>query len=146
MNLLDAMIAAYVAYGANRGRQRGLADESYRLFRLAIAFGAGCGLYGLVSDALGKALSLGSVESGPVAFVATTLGAWALLRSLKGRFVAFVAARYAKHSAVGGAIAGGLRNLILSLSGLITAHLAGRNGGWLDESALGSVVQRLLGN
>lgn len=144
MNLLDGMVAVYVAYGAQRGRKRGLAEEAYRLLRVGVALLAGCGLYGLVSGLIGKVLSLGSDVSGPVGFVATMLGAWSLLRVVRARVVAWVTATYQPYAAVGGAIAGGVRNLILAVSAMITAHLAGRSG-FLAESGLGKLIAMLVG-
>lgn len=144
MNLLDGLVAVYVAYGAQRGRKRGLAEEAYRLLRVGVALIAGCGLYGLVSDLIGKVLATGSEISGPVGFVATMVGAWSLLRVLRARVVAWVTAKYQPYAAVGGAVAGGLRNLTLALSAMITAQLAGRSG-FLAESGLGKLIAMLVG-
>ena len=52
MSPVDIIAGAYVAYGVYRGIRRGLAEESYRLIRLAGALGASCGLYGWVSHAI----------------------------------------------------------------------------------------------
>ncbi len=126
MNILDLIAGAYVAYGAWRGRARGLAEEGYRLFRLAVAFAAGCGLYGLLSDLLTRLLSLGGEVSGPVGFVGVMGGSWYILRTLKTKLTALLAARFAAQARIGGLIAGGLRTLIVVLSIVGVLNLAGR--------------------
>lgn len=139
MNVIDLLSAAYIGISAARGRKRGLADESYRLLRLGVAFGAGCGLYGLVSGAIESLLSLAPTVSGPVGFAGTVGGAWMLLRGLKQKLTAWVAVRFAPHQAVGGMIAGGLRALLMALSALATGILAGGEGvvatSWLARVA-----------
>jgi hypothetical protein len=145
MNMVDGLVAVYVALGASAGRKRGLAEETYRLLRMSIALVAGCGLYSLVGDLLGKLISMGSDISGPVAFVGSMAGAWTLLRVLRAKLVNGVALRFHAYSELGGAIAGGLRNLVLALAGLITAHLSG-HGGFMANSWLGAWIHWVLGN
>ena len=138
MNITDLISAVYVAYGAWRGRARGLADEGFRFLRMAVAFVAGCGLYGLISDALKKLLSLGGDVSGPLGFALTLGGAWYVLSFVKKSFAAFLAARFATHAALGGAIAGGLRTLLIVLSVVGLLNLSNRDG-----VSGGSVVSRI---
>lgn len=137
MNLLDGLAAAYVAFGAWRGRASGLAEEGYRLFRMAVAFAAGCGLYGLISDLLTRVLSIGGDVSGPIGFVGVMGGSWMLLKRLRNAIKAWLAARFAAHAQIGGLIAGGLRTLIIVLSIVGVLNLAGR-----DEAG-GSIVGRV---
>lgn len=144
MNAVDLVAAAYVAYGAARGRRRGLADEAYRLLRVGVSFAAGCGLYGLVSDLLKKALALGADVSGPLAFVATMAGAWSLLRFLRKWLMAWIAARFAPHAAVGGAVAGGIRTLVWTLALVSAFHLAGSAPG-REQVSERSLVGRIAG-
>ena len=145
MNMVDGLVAAYVAFGANRGRRRGLAEEVYRLLRVSLAMVAGCGLYSLVGDLVGKVLSLGADISGPVGFVGSMLGAWSLLRLLKARLVDWGSLRFHSFIEVGGAIAGGLRALVLALAAMLTAHLAGRSA-FMADSVLGKVIGFMAGN
>ena len=133
MNLIDLGAVAYTGFSAARGRRRGLADESYRLLRLGVAFGAGCGLFSLVHGLVAKVLSLDHTQSGPLVFVGTVGGTWLLLRSLKKKFTAWVATRFAAHQAIGGLVAGGLRGLLLTLSVLVTGVLAGGGGAVTDS-------------
>lgn len=139
MNAIDLIAVVYTGISVARGRRRGLADESYRLLRMGVAFGAGCGLYGLVSGALGHLLSLAPAVSGPVGFAGTVGGAWLLLRALKKRLTVWIAARFAPQQEVGGMIAGGLRALVLTMSVLATGVLAGGGGlvatSWLARIA-----------
>ena len=128
MNMVDLISAAYIAFGAWRGRARGLADEGFRLLRMAVAFAAGCGLYGLLSGLLKKLLSLGGDVSGPLGFALTIGGTWYLFRYVKKSFAAFLAARFAPHAALGGAIAGGLRTLLIVLSVVGVLNLSNRDG------------------
>jgi hypothetical protein len=144
VNVVDLISAAYVAFGAVRGRKRGLADEAYRLLRVGISFAAGCGLYGLMSDLLKNVLSLGADVSGPVGFVATMAGAWALLRMAKRRLTAWIAARFASHAAIGGAVAGGIRSLVWVLALVSAFHLAGSAPGRQQVSEQ-SLVGRIAG-
>lgn len=141
MNIVDLVSGAYVAYGAARGRKRGLADEAYRLLRIGISFAAGCGLYGLVSDLLRQVLSLGADVSGPVGFVAIVAGAWSLLRFARKRLTAWIAVRFASHASLGGAIAGGLRTAVWVLSLVSAFHLAGSAPGH-DKVSEQSLVGR----
>ena len=129
MILVDALAAAYVAYGVMRGRKRGLPDEAYRLLRFGTAFAAGCGLYGLVSDIIGKILSLAGDVAAPLAFVGTVGGAWWLLRVVKQSFLAWSSARFAPFIQTGGAVAGGLRTALVVLSIVATFSMAERAPG-----------------
>ncbi|HMP75209.1 MAG TPA: CvpA family protein [Kiritimatiellia bacterium] len=138
MNTIDLISALYVAFGAWRGRARGLADEGFRLLRMAVAFAAGCGLYGLVSGLLKKLLSLGGDISGPMGFALTLGGAWYLLGLAKKSFAAFLTARFAPHAALGGAIAGALRTLLIVLSVVGVLNLSNQDG-----VSGGSVVSRI---
>ena len=138
MHIADLIAAAYVAFSAWRGRVRGLADEGFRFVRMAVAFAAGCGLYELISGALKKLLSLGGDVSGPIGFAVTLGGAWYLLRFAKKSLAAFLAARFARHAALGGAIAGGLRTALIVLSVLGLLSLSNR-----DEVSGTSVVGRI---
>lgn len=138
MSAADLIAAAYVAYGAWRGRARGLADEGFRLLRLAVSFAAGCGLYGAVSGLLTRVLSLGGDVSGPVGFVGVMGGSWFLLRKLKNNLTALLAARFARQARIGGLVAGGLRTLLIVLSVVGVLSLAGR-----EELSGRSIVGRL---
>lgn len=129
MNIADIIAGAYVAFGAWRGRARGLADEGYRLLRLGVAFAAGCGLYGVVSGLLKHAISMAGDVSAPVAFAGTVGGTWWLLSALKKKVIAVLAARFAPYAQIGGAVAGGVRTLLLVLSIVGVFHLAGRAPG-----------------
>ena len=144
MSPVDLIAAAYVAYGAARGRKRGLADESYRLLRVGLSFVAGCGLYGLVSGFLKQVLSVGADVSGPVGFVATMAGAWALLRLVRQRLTAWIGTRFSRHAAVGGAVAGALRTLIWVLALVSAFHLAGSAPG-REQISEQSLVGRIAG-
>ena len=145
MNMIDGLVAAYVALGANRGRKRGLAEETFRLLRMSVALVAGCGLYSLVGDLVGRLLSLRDYVSGPIGFVASMVVAWSLLRVLRTALVNWVALRFRSYIELGGAIAGGLRNLVLALAGLITAHLSDY-GGFMADSWVGTLIRWVVGN
>lgn len=142
MNVVDLLAAASVAGGALRGRKRGLADEAYRLLRVGISFAAGCGLYGFVSDLLGKVLSLGGDVSGPMGFIATMGGTWSVLRLLRQKLQSLVDAHLARHAAVGGAVAGGIRAFVWVLAILSAFHLAGSAPGreQLSEKSLAGQI------
>lgn len=127
MSPLDGIAAAYVAFGAWRGRARGMAEEGYRLFRMAVAFAAGCGLYGVISGLLEKVVSIGGDVSGPVGFVGVVGGSWFLLSRLRNGIKAWLAARFADRAQIGGMAAGGLRALIVVLSIVGVLNLAGRD-------------------
>lgn len=144
MNIIDLISAAYVAFGAIRGRKRGMADEAYRLLRIGVSFLAGCGLYGLVSDLLKQVLAMGGDVSGPVGFVAIMAGAWSLLRFARKRLTAWIALRFASHASLGGAIAGGLRTAVWVLSLVSAFHLAGSAPGH-EQVAEQSLVGRIAG-
>jgi hypothetical protein len=138
MHLLDLIFGAFVAYGAWRGRARGLADEGYRLFRMAVAFTAGCGLYGLISKLLAGLLSVGGDVYGPIGFVSVMGGSWYALRVLKAKLTAFLSSRFAAQARIGGLVAGGLRTLIIVLSIAGVLNLAGR-----EDVSERSVVSRV---
>lgn len=144
MNPVDGIVAAYVAFGVYRGKARGLADESFRLVRVGVAMLAGCGLYGVVSDLIGKVIYAGDAVSGPVGFVGTMLATWSVLRVVRTKFVNLLETRYAGLAQLGGAIAGGLRTAVLSSSAMITAVLAGHEN-WLGGSWLGGLLHQLVG-
>lgn len=144
MILADILSVAYVAYGTVRGGRRGLGDEAFRLFRLAIAFAAGCGLHKLVGNGIGRLLSIGSDVSAPVAFAVTVAGAWWLLRRARIVFAAWAEKRLGRHARLGGAIAGGLRSALLALSIAATINMAGHVPGG-DAVRRGSWVGRLAG-
>ncbi len=143
MNGLDLLGAGYIAFSAWRGRRRGLADEAYRLLRLGVAFGTGCGLYGLVSDGLGRLLSLAPALSGPLGFAGTVGGTWLLLRALRRKLAEWIGARFPTHQATGGLIAGGLRGFTLTMSVMATGVLAG-GGGPVAGSWLGQIAAWLV--
>lgn len=145
MNLLDGLVAAYVAYGAYRGRARGLGEEAYRLLRVGVALVAGCGLYEIVGDLLSRVVSLGTQFSGPVGFLGTMIGTWSVLRVAKEKMVTWLSTRYVALAETGGAIAGGLRNLVLVSGAMITAHLAGRSE-FMADSWVGRLISVLVGN
>lgn len=138
MNPIDLISGAYIAFGAWRGRARGLADEGYRLFRMAVAFTAGCGLYGLVSKLLGRALSLGGEVTGPLGFLAVGGASWYLLRAFKARMMGFLNDRWMAQARIGGLLAGALRTLIIAMSVVGVLNLAGR-----EDVSGRSVVARL---
>lgn len=125
MNFIDGVTAAYMAFGVWRGRARGLADEGYRLTRMIIAYAFGCGLYGVISGALKRLLSVGGDVSGPASFVVVVGGTWYLTRFIKKGLTAFLAARYARYAKLGGMIAGAVRSLLVVLSIVGVFHLAG---------------------
>lgn len=147
MNPVDVIAAAYIAFGAWRGRMRGLADEGYRLVRLLIAFVAGCGLYGVVSGALKQAFSLAGGVSAPLAFVLTVGIAWWFTRWIKKTITTLIAARFMKHEKLGGLIAGGLRVLIIVISVAGLFHLADKAPGRdsvSEESIIGRIADRVI--
>jgi len=129
VNVIDGLAVAYMAFGAWRGRARGSADEGYRLIRMGIAYAFGCGLYEVISQALKSLLSLGGNVAGPVGFVGVIGGAWYLTRFVKKDLTAFLAARFASHARLVGAIAGGARTLLVALSIVGVFHLAGNAPG-----------------
>lgn len=140
--LVDLVAGAYVVYGTVRGRKRGLADESFRLVRFAVALAAGCGLYGLISQGAERLLSLAGDISAPVVFAGTVGGSWWLLRALKHRFKAWVGARFMPYARAGGAVAGGLRTALVVLGAVGVLTLAGRVPG-SDSVRQDSVVGRV---
>jgi uncharacterized membrane protein required for colicin V production len=144
MNPVDALVGVYVGYGALRGRSRGLAQESYRLLRVGVALVAGCGLFGLVSDAISQLVHLGPTLSGPVGFLVTSVGAWSVMRVLREKFLNLMETRFSRVAEIGGAVAGALRTLALSSGAMITAHLAGSSG-LLENSWLGRLMEHLPG-
>ncbi|MCO5060428.1 MAG: CvpA family protein [Kiritimatiellae bacterium] len=145
MNLVDALSVLYVAFGAWRGRARGLADEGFRLLRMGVAFLMGCGIYGWISSLLKKALSLGGDVSGPIGFLAVLLGTWFLFRFMKKSLIAFVAARFTRVAGLGGAIAGGIRTLLIVLSVVGVLSLAQRDD-VSGRSFVGKLAERVIPN
>ena len=141
MILIDGAALGWIAYGVVRGRMRGLGLEVYKLLRFAAAFATGCGLHGLVGNALSRLFSLGDGVSGPLAFVLSVGGSWWILRVVKRRIVAWTATHMGEHERVGGAVAGGLRAALLALSAAGALALA-RDMPGRDAVASGSVVGR----
>ncbi len=142
MSAIDLIAAAFIALGAWRGRSRGLPDEGYRLLRIALAFLAGCGLYRFVSELLKQAFSMAGDISAPLAFVGTIGGTWWLMRVVKKTLTRFLAARFARHARLGGAIAGGIRVLLIVLSIAGAFYLADRAPGH-DAVSAKSIVGRM---
>ena len=145
MNIVDILAVAYTAFGAWRGRARGLADEGYRLLRMAVAFVMGCGLYGWISGLLKKLLSLSGDISGPTGFLVVLVGTWFLFRVVKKSVVTLLAARFSKFAGVGGAIAGGIRTVLIVLSVMGVLSLAQRDD-VSGKSFVGKLAERVIPN
>lgn len=143
VNFLDGLAIAYVAFAAWRGRANGVAKEGFRLIRVALAFGAGVGLYGLIRDILTRALSLGVDVTGPVGFLAVMVGTWYAVRGLRDIIQAWLSARFSSHSPIAGAIAGGIRALVIVISIVGVTALAGRTD-TPDRSLVGRVASRAI--
>lgn len=144
MNLVDLIAAAYVAYGAWRGRARGLPYEGFHLLRMAVAMGAGCGLYGLVSRALDGMLSLSPGASGAAGFVGVTAATWGILYMLKTRVMAFIAARAGERAALGGAVAGGIRRLLIVIGLVGVFSMTEPEAGRAGTSLVGRVASWII--
>ncbi|MCS6772387.1 MAG: hypothetical protein NZ740_10270 [Kiritimatiellae bacterium] len=137
--MLDAISAAYIAWGAWRGHVNGVAREGFRLFRLGIALAAGRSLFGLVRDGLGEALALGADVSGPLGFVAIMGCTWYLLSNLRRMVESWLGTRFSQHAAMVGAVAGGLRASLIVITIVGIAGLT-RGVGALSESFVGRVA------
>jgi hypothetical protein len=142
--ILDLLTATFVAVGVAWGRRSGLPKESYRLLRLITALVVGCGFYGLIARGLERLLSRLGDLSAPLAFIITVGGAWWILRAVRRRYMAWVGARFDRYARPGGAIAGGLRALLLAVTILAALGLAGSVPG-RDSARHGSLVGRLAG-
>lgn len=140
MNRVDIVSTLWTAAGALRGWKRGLSDEAYRLVRLGVAFGAGCGLYGAVSRLLGRIFSTEHGATSAVGFVGTMAGAWWILHAVRKGFTAWIASRWPKQQAVGGAIAGGLRALVAAMGAVAAWLLATDASGVAENTVMGRIV------
>ncbi|HEY8240500.1 MAG TPA: CvpA family protein [Kiritimatiellia bacterium] len=121
MTALDAITLGYMGFSAWRGRKRGLADETYRLTRVATALLAGCGLYGAISHGIDALVHLAPGVSDTVGFVASFAGAFALLRAARRRLIDWVHARVRGPAlALGGALAGAVRAVVIIVT-IVTA-------------------------
>ncbi|MFH0909454.1 MAG: CvpA family protein [bacterium] len=143
MNWLDGITAAYLAFGAARGRKRGLPEEAYRCVRLLAGLGAGCGLYGLISDAVSAVASVAPEVSAPAGFLATFGGAFALLHLVRRKIIETVRARFASLQAVGGAVAGALQAFMVIVSLVTAVQLSSStpDQGVAADSFIGRIVR-----
>ncbi|HMP90859.1 MAG TPA: CvpA family protein [Kiritimatiellia bacterium] len=120
MNGFDYIALAALVSAALRGYRQGLAAEFYRLLRLSVALLAGTSLYSMVGDLITNVLNIKASLADPAMFVGISVTVWSLLRRFRLWLEAWLRARVTgKYQAMGGALAAGLKALLLT-GGLVT--------------------------
>jgi uncharacterized membrane protein required for colicin V production len=146
--IVDLLVLAHVALATWRGRRRGLTVEFPSAASLAVFFVTGCGLFKWMYKILAEVNTRIGQSVGVLTFVGLLFGAYALWKKSKAHLAAG-AGRICndQHQRNAGAIAGGIRALLLdSTLLLILAHwpLHGLTRWMAESSLLGRLLIRFI--
>lgn len=114
-NLLDILVAGYIAWGAWRGARRGLAHVLPGLISITVLILTGYGMYHWTGKAVVQTEHLLGRTTGLFGFVAAMVAAIVIVRLFRAKIRAWAAKQFPDPPAQkrAGAIAGGLRALII---------------------------------
>ena len=147
-NLIDVLAIGGAAYGAWRGRTRGLSREMPGLILETVWLVTGCGMYHWTERGLTALGNMSGHSLGLIGFVAAWIGAVFAIRGLKGRIHNTTQKQFpdAKIQRVGGMIAGGCKVFVfVSVLILIVGHLPGFLGAPFREGSLvGSTLRYIV--
>ena len=122
VSLIDLLVVAGVGYGVWRGWHRGLPAELPRVLGLVVFGVSGTGLIRWTSQVLAETRHLTGQATGAVGTVGLMVGAWLLVRLFRTKIGDWAKQRWGEAKGPG-AIAGGLRTLLLAcVALLILAH------------------------
>jgi hypothetical protein len=145
MNLLDAAGVVYMAFGAWRGRSRGLPLETFCFLRSAAAFLAGCGIYSLVGGAIRAVAGTLVPVSGLIGFAIGLGGAYYLLKLARRKTVEWLEPRVGPvWRKRGGAALGAARRLVVMLWIAVALHLTPSKE-VQEQTTRGALIGRLAG-
>jgi uncharacterized membrane protein required for colicin V production len=149
MNMLDGVMLAYAAWSGARGAKRGLPDEAYRLLRLVVSLGAGCGLFAIVNKIVASVMALGGdTTGGGLGFAGGLALAFIAMRKLRAGVTAAVQ-HWADQKIIrpGGALLGALRGAIAIITLVafvqVTPWIPSRNG-MAHHSIVGRLVSQFV--
>jgi hypothetical protein len=144
-NLIDILLAGYIAWGAWRGRQRGLTDESTRVILLLLAILTGYSLARWTGRVLHELSVVTGQLAGPLSALGIMIGAYLLARHLRQRIRQTIAARYPDPSTQqrAGTIAGATRALIIGSTVIVFVGLIPL-GPVTKPFSTGSITGRIL--
>lgn len=158
-NLLDIAVAAYVVYGAMKGRKRGIAEELPQLIALLIFVLTGCGLFKWAKKLISGVHQLTGQALGVLSFVAIAVGAFLIARKFRAAIKNWVEQKTPAEESrkQSGMIVGGFRALVIGAAivvfiGLLPLGALGRpfsSGSFLGRNLIRFVVpvyDELAGN
>lgn len=115
-NIFDILTAVYVGLGSWRGGRRGLTFELPRLIWLLLFILTGCSLSHWMRLLFSKIGAVTGQAAGGLGFLGVFAAAFIVARRLRARFGQWLAQRLPVETVQkrGGAVAGGLRALVIS--------------------------------
>lgn len=119
VNWLDALTLAAVAYGVWRGSRRGFSRELPSVVSWAVFFVTGAGLFRWTNRLLIESSQLTRQSTGAVGAVAVAVLALLVVRKFRARLRDWAAKRFAEREVRWGAVAGGLRWLLIATLALV---------------------------
>jgi uncharacterized membrane protein required for colicin V production len=146
--IIDLLVLANCAFAVWRGRRNGLVKELPSLVGVLFFLVAGVGMFKALWHLLDEASRHLGQSMGVISFVGLGVASWQLLKWVRGH-IAWIGQRWPEEPAqrLGGAMAGGVRSLVVSATLLlILAHwpLSGLTR-WIPDSSLyGRVLIRVL--
>lgn len=147
-NLVDVAALAAAAYGAWRGRKRGMSRELPALIIETVWLVTGCGMYHWTERGLTTLANKTGLSFGLLGFVAAWVAAVLIIRRLKGRIHSTTQEKFPdeKIQRVGGAIAGGCKVFVfIGVLILIAGHLPGALGKPFNNgSIVGSTLRWIV--
>ena len=147
-NLVDVVALGSAAYGAWRGRKRGLSRELPALAGETVWLVTGCGLYHWTERGLATMANMSGHSFGLVGFAVGWVAAVAIMRRLKGRIHDTTQKKFPdeKTQRIGGSIAGACKVFVfVGVLILIAGHLPGFLGKPFNSGSLvGSCLTRLV--
>jgi len=147
-NLVDVVALGGAAYGALRGRKRGLSRELPGLVTTAVWLVTGCGLYSWTERGVATLAGMSGRSFGLIGFIGAWVAAVAIMRRLKGRIHNTAQTRIPdkKWQRIGGMMAGGCKVLFfVGVLILIAGHLPGFLGKpFRDGSFVGSTLRWIV--
>lgn len=148
VNLVDVAALGGAAYGAWRGRKRGLSRELPGLVTAAVWLVTGCGLYRWTERGVATLAGMTGRSFGLIGFIAAWVAAVAIMRRLGRRIHDTSKKQFPDEpkQRLGGAIAGGCKVfLLVGVLILIAGHLPGILGKPFHEgSFIGSTLHWVI--
>jgi uncharacterized membrane protein required for colicin V production len=145
---VDLLALAYIVFSVFRGRQRGFLIELPATISIVVFALTGTGLYRWGGRVVAEANMLTRQASGVLGFFGLVAAALVLVQQLKTRLQQWAEKRFiAEHQQLGGAMAGGVRSLVVAaVLLLILAHwpLKGLTRPLAESSFFGRALIKLV--